>query len=84
MNQYGVTEEKAKTELTKQVNDAWKDINEEWLHHNTSIPKSLLWLILNLARSGEVLYKNNEDVFTHSKTVLKGYLVSLFVEPVPM
>lgn len=83
MNQYGVTEEKAKTELMKQVNDAWKDINEEWLQANTSIPKTLRWFILNLARSGEVIYKN-EDVFTHSKTVLKSCLVSLFVEPVPV
>lgn len=83
MNQYGVTEEKAKTELTKQVNDAWKDINEELLHSNTSIPRPLLWQILNLARSAEVLYKN-EDLYTHPKAVLKGYLLSLFVEPVPM
>jgi hypothetical protein len=64
MNQYGVTEETTKTDLTKQVNDAWKDINEEWLQSNTSIPKPLLRQILNLARSAEVLYKN-EDVYTH-------------------
>ena len=32
MNQYGVTEEEAKMELTKQIEAAWKDINQEWLH----------------------------------------------------
>ncbi|XP_050371154.1 (-)-germacrene D synthase-like [Argentina anserina] len=80
MNQYGVTEEKAKIELMKQVSDAWKDINGEWLQPSASIPKPLLWFIVNLARSAEVLYKN-VDVFTHSKTVLQGYLVSLYIEP---
>ncbi|KAM5551570.1 hypothetical protein ABKV19_026420 [Rosa sericea] len=82
MKQYGVTEEEAEVELTKQVNDAWKDINEEWLGA-TSIPRPLLLLILNFARSSEVLYKG-EDVFTHSENVLKGHVVSLFIEPVPI
>ncbi|PRQ55589.1 putative lyase [Rosa chinensis] len=82
MKQYGVTEEEAEVELTKQVNDAWQDINEEWLDA-TSIPRPLLLLILNLARSSEVLYKG-EDVFTHSENVLKGHVVSLFIEPVPI
>ena len=83
MNQYGVTEEKAKIELMKQVSEAWKDINQEWLQSGKSIPQPLLWFILNLARSGEVLYKN-VDLFTHPKAGLKDHLVSLFVEPLPM
>ncbi|PRQ55594.1 putative (E,E)-germacrene B synthase [Rosa chinensis] len=51
MKQYGVTEEEAEVELTKQVNDSWQDINEEWLDA-TSIPRPLLLLILNFARVG--------------------------------
>lgn len=86
MNQYGVTEEEAKMELTKQMNDAWKDINQECLHlhSSTTITKPLLVLILNLARSSEVLYNNYQDMYTHSETLLKGFLVSLFIEPVPV
>ncbi|PRQ55602.1 putative lyase [Rosa chinensis] len=82
MKQYGVTEEEAEVELTKQVNDAWKDINEEWLDA-TSIPRPLLLQILNFARSSEILYKG-EDVYTHSGNVLKGHVVSLFIDPVPI
>ena len=85
MNQYGVTEEEAKIELTKQKDDAWKDINQEWLdlHSSNSIPKPLLQIILNLARSGEVLYKN-EDLYTNAEAGLKGFIVSLLIEPVPV
>ncbi|KAL6146196.1 hypothetical protein ACLB2K_056879 [Fragaria x ananassa] len=85
MNQYGVTEEEAKIELTKQKDAAWKDINQEWLdlHSSNSIPKPLLQIILNLARSGEVLYKN-EDLYTNAEAGLKGFIVSLLIEPVPV
>ncbi|KAL6130118.1 hypothetical protein ACLB2K_068499 [Fragaria x ananassa] len=82
MKQYGATEEEAEVELTKQVNEAWKDINEEWLEA-TPIPRLLLSLILNFARTSELLYKG-EDVYTHSGNVLKGYVASLFIESVPM
>ncbi|XP_050373559.1 (-)-germacrene D synthase-like [Argentina anserina] len=85
MNQYGVTEEEAKIELTKKVSDSWKDLNQEWLdlHSNATIPRPLLLIILNLARSSELLYKH-EDVFTHPKSLLKGFVDSLFIEPVPV
>ncbi|KAL6124866.1 hypothetical protein ACLB2K_077374 [Fragaria x ananassa] len=82
MKQYGATEEEAEVELTKQVNEAWKDINEEWLEA-TPIPRLLLSLILNFARTSELLYKG-EDVYTHSGNVLKGYVASLFIESVPI
>lgn len=82
MKEYGATEEEAEVELTKQVNEAWKDINEEWLEA-TPIPRLLLSLILNFARTSELLYKG-EDVYTHSGNVLKGYVASLFIESVPM
>lgn len=85
MKQYCVTEEEAKLELTKQKDAAWKDINQEWLHlhSSTTIPKPLLLMILNLARSSEVLYKN-EEIYTNPQTLLKDFAVFLFVEPVPV
>ncbi|KAL6186616.1 hypothetical protein ACLB2K_042736 [Fragaria x ananassa] len=84
MNQYGVGEEEAKIALTKQKDAAWKDLNQELfdLHSSNSIPKPLLQIILNLARSSEVIYSNNEG-YTNS-SVLKGFIDSLLIEPVPV
>ncbi|PQP94756.1 terpene synthase [Prunus yedoensis var. nudiflora] len=82
MKEYGATEEEANVELSKQVNNAWKDINETCIQ-NTTIPMPLLLRILNLARAIEVIYKH-DDGFTHAGIFLKDSVVSLFVEPVPL
>uniref|UniRef100_A0A2N9FGL6 CCHC-type domain-containing protein n=1 Tax=Fagus sylvatica TaxID=28930 RepID=A0A2N9FGL6_FAGSY len=54
MAQHGATEEEATNELSKQVKDAWKDINEECLNP-TTVPMPLLTRILNLARVMDVV-----------------------------
>ncbi|PRQ31570.1 putative lyase [Rosa chinensis] len=82
MKEYGVTEEEAKVALTKQVDDAWKVINEELLKINT-IPRPLLLRVLNLSRVIEVVYKN-EDGYTHAGGVLKGFVASMLIKPVPI
>nr|XP_004298298.2 PREDICTED: (-)-germacrene D synthase-like [Fragaria vesca subsp. vesca] len=68
MKQYGVGEEEAKIALTKQKDAAWKDLNQELLdlQSNNSIPKPLQ-IHLNLARSTEVLYSNNNERYTNSR-----------------
>ncbi|KAB2605764.1 (-)-germacrene D synthase-like [Pyrus ussuriensis x Pyrus communis] len=40
MTEHGATEEETTIECTKQLNDAWNDINEEWLI--LTIPRHLL------------------------------------------
>lgn len=82
MIQYGATEEETITEFRKQVSDAWKDINEECLHP-TPVAMPLLMRVQNLARVVDVIYKS-EDGYTHAETVLKDFVVSLFIEPVPV
>ncbi|ONI13035.1 hypothetical protein PRUPE_4G199200 [Prunus persica] len=82
MKEYGATEEETIIELGKQVNKAWKDINEGWINL-TTIPMPLRLRILNFARTNELMYKH-EDAFTHAGVVLKDLLVSLFVNPVPI
>ncbi|PRQ60985.1 putative gamma-muurolene synthase [Rosa chinensis] len=77
MKEYGVTEEEAKVALTKQVDNAWKDINKELLRINT-IPRPLLFRVLNLTRVIEVLYKN-EDGYTHPSGVVKGFVASVLI-----
>ena len=76
-----MTEEEAKLELTKQVENAWEDINQGLLDI-TAIPKPLLLRILNLSRVIDILYKN-EDEYTHAGGILKGFVASLLIKPVP-
>jgi hypothetical protein len=77
MIQHGATEE-----LRKQVTNAWKDINEECLYP-TTVPMPLVMPILNLARVIDVIYKD-EDGYTNAGVVLKDFVASLLVEPVPL
>ncbi|KDP39014.1 hypothetical protein JCGZ_00771 [Jatropha curcas] len=80
MKQYGVTEEETIEEFRKQIVNAWKDINEEFLFP-TSVPMPILLRILNLARVIDVLYKS-EDGYTHAEGVLKDFVSSLLIDPV--
>ncbi|CBI31315.3 unnamed protein product, partial [Vitis vinifera] len=56
MKQNSVSEQLAYRELNKQVEKAWKDINQEFLRP-TAIPMHLLTRVLNFARTGEFILK---------------------------
>ena len=43
----------------------------------------ILMRVLNLARVIDVIYKN-EDGYTHSGTVLKDFVTSMLIDPVPI
>ncbi|KAF8031675.1 hypothetical protein BT93_D0786 [Corymbia citriodora subsp. variegata] len=82
MKEHGVSEQETEKELGKQVDDAWKDINEAFLHP-TPVPVPILMRILNLSRVIHVLYSNGDN-YTHSGSSLKDHVTSLFVSPLPM
>ncbi|KAM1583005.1 hypothetical protein ACFX10_030664 [Malus domestica] len=82
MKEYDATEEQVTIELTKQVNNEWKDVNEVCLRP-TIFPMQLMLRIVNLARMIEVIYKH-DDGFTHTGIYLKDIVVSFFVKPVPV
>ncbi|CAN6715605.1 unnamed protein product [Malus baccata var. baccata] len=82
MKKYGATEEEAITELQRQVNNAWKDINEACLHP-TAVPMPLLIRILNFARTMDAMYKH-EDGYTNANGMIKDLIVSTLVEPVAL
>uniref|UniRef100_A0A2N9IH01 Terpene synthase metal-binding domain-containing protein n=1 Tax=Fagus sylvatica TaxID=28930 RepID=A0A2N9IH01_FAGSY len=63
MKQHGVSEQVVHDELKRQVDDAWKDINEECMRP-TVVPMPLLMRVLNLARVIDVIYKES-DGYTH-------------------
>eukprot|EP00258_Populus_trichocarpa_P015005 XP_006370591.1 (-)-germacrene D synthase isoform X1 [Populus trichocarpa] len=82
MKQHGTTEQETVHEFRKQVTDAWKDVNEEFLHP-TAVPMPLLTRMLNLARVIDVVYKD-EDGYTNAGTALKDLVSALLIDPVPM
>nr|QWB49542.1 terpene synthase 8 [Aquilaria sinensis] len=80
MKQYGVTRQKAVEQLSKQVNDAWKDINEECMRP-TAVEMQLLMPLLNLVRVIHVLYSNH-DGYTNPHAS-KDLVASLLLHPIP-
>ena len=83
MKQYSVSDQHAYHELNKQVEKAWKDINQEFLRP-TAIPMPLLTRVLNFARTGDFMYKGREDIFTNVGEVIKDNVASLFIDLVPI
>ncbi|KAF8019317.1 hypothetical protein BT93_G0101 [Corymbia citriodora subsp. variegata] len=82
MKEHGVSKQETKKELWKRVADAWKDINEAFLHP-TAVQVPILMRVLNLSRVIHVLYSDGDN-YTHSRTVLRDHLTSLFVSPLPV
>ncbi|XVF04022.1 hypothetical protein REPUB_Repub05bG0044700 [Reevesia pubescens] len=80
MKQYGVSEQVAYNEFNKQINDAWKDINEEFLKP-TGVPKASFTRILNLTRVIDLLYKE-EDAYTNVGKAAKTSITSLLIDPI--
>ncbi|KAM3201094.1 hypothetical protein P3L10_033457 [Capsicum annuum] len=57
----------------------WNSINEGMLR-STPISKEFLSLILNLARLVDVIYKHNEDGYTHPENVIKPHIIAMVVD----
>ncbi|PRQ33701.1 putative lyase [Rosa chinensis] len=83
MKEYGATEEQAIIELRRKLSDAWKDINESF-HPPNVVPRALLTRIINFACVMDVVYKYVDGYSTHDDTVLKDFIVSTLVQPVPV
>jgi (-)-germacrene D synthase len=81
MKQHGVSEQVVHDELKMQVDDAWKDINEECMRP-TVVPMPLLMRVLNLARVIDVIYKES-DGYTHVGKEMKDNIASVLIDAVP-
>ncbi|KAJ0102369.1 hypothetical protein Patl1_04328 [Pistacia atlantica] len=79
MNQHNVSEEEAVKLLRELVEDAWKDINEEFIKP-AAVPMPLLERVLNLTRVIDLLYKE-DDCYTNSH-LMKRLVASLLTDPV--
>ncbi|XP_062081149.1 alpha-humulene synthase-like, partial [Humulus lupulus] len=82
MKQYGVSEQEAYDELTRQVVNAWKVINEEFIRP-TAVPSSMLVRVLNSSRVIDLLYKDG-DGYTHVGKVTKDSVAALLINPIPL
>ncbi|GAB4836540.1 hypothetical protein Ancab_001453 [Ancistrocladus abbreviatus] len=81
MRQYNVSEEHVYEELNRQMEDAWKDVNQEMLKP-TVVPMPLLTCVLNLTRVVHVMYKD-EDGYTTVNQNMKDIIRVLFIDSVP-
>ncbi|GFP81463.1 vetispiradiene synthase 1 [Phtheirospermum japonicum] len=79
MNDYGVSEEEAMNEFNNMAEKAWKDINEEFVKEK-DVSTEIIKRVANLARLIDVVYKHNQDGYTHPEKVLKPHINGLLVE----
>ncbi|XVF77135.1 hypothetical protein PTKIN_Ptkin14bG0016500 [Pterospermum kingtungense] len=82
MEQFGVSAQEAYDEFNKHIENAWKDINEEFLKP-TAMPGPVLNTSLNLARSLHVFFKDG-DGYSYVGKVTKGVVTSLLINPIPL
>ncbi|KAK9152042.1 hypothetical protein Syun_010351 [Stephania yunnanensis] len=83
MEEYGASEQEACREFSKMIEEAWKDVNEGcYAPSTTSVPRPLLMRIVNFTRMLFLIYKYDEDSYTHSETRLKENVELLFINPV--
>ncbi|XP_020206642.1 probable terpene synthase 2 isoform X2 [Cajanus cajan] len=80
MKQHNASRQDAIEELLKEVERAWKDINEECLNP-TQVPMTFLIRVVNLARMMDVLYKE-EDSYTNAGGIMKDYIKALLVNKI--
>ncbi|XP_060672677.1 sesquiterpene synthase 2-like [Ziziphus jujuba] len=81
MEQHGVEEEEAYKMLHQEIENAWKDINQEFMKP-TAVATSILERVLNLARMSDVTYKDG-DSYTNPH-LIKDTISLLLVDPIPI
>ncbi|KAL5832222.1 hypothetical protein ACOSQ4_017576 [Xanthoceras sorbifolium] len=82
MKQYRVSEEEAQEELIKQIDDSWKDVNEDCLNF-APFPRSLIKIMLDFTRMTHLIY-DGDDNFTRVGKQMQAHIASLLIDPVPI
>ncbi|EYU31456.1 hypothetical protein ABFS82_07G067500 [Erythranthe guttata] len=82
MKHYGISKEEVLSMFEVLVEDAWKDISNEWANKTGSIPKEIVEQLVNYARAAEMTYRNSEDGYTNPEKNLGPHIVALFVDPI--
>lgn len=79
MKDYEVSEQEAMKEFNNFAENAWKDINGECVKEK-SVSMEILKRVVNLSRLIDVVYKHNQDGYTHPEKVLKPLITALLVD----
>ncbi|KAL0411144.1 UNVERIFIED_CONTAM: Vetispiradiene synthase 1 [Sesamum latifolium] len=83
MKQYGISKEEALDKFVELVEDAWKDLNTEWIIKTSILTRNIVAeQLLNYARVTEVTYENYQDGFSNPEKYMTPQLVALFVDPI--
>lgn len=77
MKEHGVSKQEAYIEARKQLTNAWKDMNKEFLQL-FQVPTVVLQLIMNFARLACIF---KEGDFVNSRSEFKDMITMLFVKP---
>ncbi|CAN6708170.1 unnamed protein product [Malus baccata var. baccata] len=80
MKERGVSEEEAQDYINELICYSWTKINEE--SSKTAIPKSIVKLSLNMARTAHSIFQHGDGIGT-SIGVTKDRLISLIYNPIP-
>ncbi|KAK9155950.1 hypothetical protein Sjap_003430 [Stephania japonica] len=80
MKEYGASEQEACDEIKKMIEEAWKDVNEECFMTRQSrvLPWPLPLRIVSLSRTPNLIYKYDEDTYSHSTRRLKENVTLLY------
>ncbi|WMV34445.1 hypothetical protein MTR67_027830 [Solanum verrucosum] len=81
MNEYGASKQEAYVKFRKEVKNAWKDINKALLRP-IEVPIFVLERILNLARTMDTFFQDEEDGYTNSNSKCKDIITLLLVDSV--
>ncbi|KAA3472222.1 (+)-delta-cadinene synthase isozyme XC14-like [Gossypium australe] len=83
MREHAVSEEEACSELKKQVENAWKDINQEMILSEISkvVPRPVLTRVLNFTRFIDFIYKIGDE-YTHVGKNTKDGITVLLIDPI--
>ncbi|GFP87016.1 gamma-cadinene synthase [Phtheirospermum japonicum] len=80
MKQHGVSMRETKDKFIELAEDAWKDMNTEWMV-KTWVPKDMLEQVLGYARASEVFYRSCDDGYAKTEAVAP-HIVAFFVDPI--
>ncbi|KMT06584.1 hypothetical protein BVRB_7g157540 [Beta vulgaris subsp. vulgaris] len=87
MKDYNMSREEVVQIFNKMVEDAWKELNEEFLIKSNpsddDLPKPVLKRILNLARVVDALYKVI-DGYTYSAKLIKDDIISTYTRSITL
>lgn len=78
MKEYGASRQEANAEVEKNITNAWKDMNTEFLCSTREVPTFVLEQVINIARLAYIFEEND---FATAQSEFKDKITLLFVEP---